>query len=136
MRTQGQKRANFALTKVLDTKKIPKFKNFSAGAPSMILKNGFGQTLAFWVAKGKGEHIRMFDIIVEWLSYKKDDVANSFAKSTNKTEFLKEISKMSQNQYLLCQQETLKLLEWVKRFANAKLGEQNSESEIKAIKNK
>jgi len=45
MRTLGQKRAEFALNKVVDIPqdKKDKFKPFSAGAPSMILQNGFGQ---------------------------------------------------------------------------------------------
>ena len=37
----------------------------------MILQNGFGQTLAFWKAKGKNEHNIMFDIVQEWFLKKK-----------------------------------------------------------------
>lgn len=115
LRTMSQKKAEFALDKALINKDNKKFKPFSAGVPAMILKNGFGQSLAFWVAKGKDEHMAMFDIVVNWLK------RNGFTKSTEKTEFLREISTMDQKQYLLCQQEALKLLEWVKRFANAEL---------------
>jgi len=127
IRTMSQKRAGFALEKALQDASIPKFKNFSAGVPAMILKNGFGQSLAFWVAKGKNrsksEHNAMFEIVVQWLSYKNDekDINNDFAKETEKIKFLQEITNMHQKEYLLCQQETLKLLEWVKRFANAEL---------------
>ncbi len=123
MRTMGQKRAEFALEKALQHRNIDKFKSFSAGAPTMILKNGFGQALAFWVAKGHEEHIAMFNIVKEWLSYDNDDdIHNRFAQNHEQTAFLQEISQMQQQQYLTCQTETLKLLEWVKRYANADLG--------------
>jgi CRISPR-associated protein Cmr5 len=126
MRTLGQKRAEFALDKVINIAPETKerFKPFSAGAPSMILQNGFGQAVAFWIAKGKGknEHMEMFNIVKEWLSYEKDDVKNDYVKKTNNTkEFIEAISKLSQPEYLAAQKETLALLEWVKRYANAGL---------------
>ena len=78
MRTLGQKRAEYALEKVLDipADKKKDFKSFSAGAPSMILQNRFGQTLAFWLSKGAEKHIALFDMIWQWLPYEKDDVKN------------------------------------------------------------
>lgn len=123
MKTLGQKRAKFALDAVLNIKCDKKeFKNFSAGAPSMILQNGFGQALAFWLSKGTDKHMALFDIIKNWLSYEKDDVKNSFVKKTEKpVDFIKELSGMDQIKYLTAQKETLTLLEWVKRYANADL---------------
>jgi len=134
MRTLGQKRAEFALDKVIGlphslTKKD--FKSFSAGAPSTILQNGFGQALAFWLSKGtdkdlnvkeEDKHIVLFDMIWKWLSYEKDDVKNRFVgETTTRTEFIKKLSGMDQRKYLSAQKETLALLEWVKRYANAEL---------------
>ena len=135
MRTLGQKRAEYALERVLaipeDKKKD--FKSFSAGAPSMILQNGFGQTLAFWLAKGtdknlkikeEDKHIVLFDMIWQWLSYEKNDVKNEFIerdKAKTRTDFIRQLSDMDQNKYLAAQKETLALLEWVKRYANADL---------------
>ena len=125
MRTLGQKRAEYALGKVLAIpggKKKEDFKSFSAGAPSMILQNGFGQALAFWLSKGTDKHITIFDMIKNWLSYEKDDVKNSFVtKTENPVDFIKELSGMDQIKYLTAQKETLALLEWVKRYANADL---------------
>ncbi len=119
MRTMGQKRAEFALKKILEIPKDKKdkFKPFSAGAPSMILQNGFGQALAFWISKGKDEHMTMFKIVKEWLCQ------NNLAKgqSDDKSEFIGDISRMEQSEYLTAQKETLALLEWVKRYANAGL---------------
>lgn len=124
MRTLGQKRAEFALNEVLkiDGNIKKDFKNFSAGAPSMILQNGFGQALAFWLSKGTDKHIKLFDIVMEWLSYDNGkDVKNPFASKKERREFIKELSEMDQKHYLTAQKETLALLEWVKRYANAGL---------------
>jgi CRISPR-associated protein Cmr5 len=126
MRTLGQKRAEYALEKVLaipeDKKKD--FKSFSAGAPSMILQNGFGQALAFWLSKGTDKHIVLFDMIWKWLPYEKDDVKNEFVdkdKAKTRTDLIRQLSSMDQNKFLAAQKETLALLEWVKRYANADL---------------
>lgn len=119
MRTLGQKRAAFALEKILEISQKDKFKPFSAGAPSMILQNGFGQALAFWISKGKGknesEHMTMFNIVKEWLCQ------NNLAKGQNISDFIGDIAGMEQSEYLTAQKETLALLEWVKRYANAGL---------------
>ncbi len=124
MRTLGQKRAEYALEKVLAIPEGKKkdFKSFSAGAPSMILQNGFGQALAFWLSKSTDKHIAIFDMIKDWLSYEKDDIKNSFVKKTEThADFIRELSLMDQDNYLTAQKETLALLEWVKRYANADL---------------
>lgn len=135
MRTLGQKRAEYALEKVLAIPKDKKkdFKSFSAGAPSIILQNGFGQALAFWLSKGTDKelrikeddkHIVLFDMIWEWLPYEKNDVKNRFAekdKAKTRTDFIRQLSGMDQIKYLTAQKETLALLEWVKRYANADL---------------
>lgn len=126
MRTLGQKRAEYALAKVtsisLEAKEKEKFMKFSAAAPSMILQNGFGQALAFWVSKKKNEHMIMFNIVREWLSYKHEDVQNEFVRETESPrEFFEEISKLDQKNYLMAQKESLSMLEWVKRFANSGL---------------
>lgn len=117
MRTLGQKRSEYALNRVLeiDAPTKERFRPFSAGAPSMILQNGFGQSLAFWLAKGKGEYLAMFAIVKEWLC------ENGFAEGSDTKHFILNISEMDQTKYLAAQKETLALLEWVKRFANADL---------------
>lgn len=135
MRTMAQKRAEYALEQVLkvmnekDEKSRNDFKSFSAGAPSMILQNGFGQALAFWLAKGTKDgrrketdkHIELFDMVKNWLSLKTKDFNNTFAKEKDRTKLMQELLAMDQRQYLTAQNETLALLEWIKRFANADL---------------
>ena len=124
MRTLGQKRAEFALNKVMELKEknLSKFKPFSAGAPSMILQNGFGQALAFWASKGKAEHQAMLNIVSGWLC---DNV--HLVQSTETPAFLRELSTMDQRRYFEAQQETLAVLEWVKRYANAFLSSPNTD---------
>jgi len=117
MNTLGQQRSAFALNKVCE---IPnnlkdKFKPFSAGMPAMILQNGLGQSMAFLLAKGSDTHKTMFDIIQAWLN-----VVNN-VDSHGEKDFVEKISEMEQSKYLNAQKETLKLLEWVKRYANAGL---------------
>jgi CRISPR-associated protein Cmr5 len=128
MRTLGQKRAAFALKQVMENKcnKPKEFKTFCAGAPAVILQNGFGQALAFWYSKGKGsqtdKHQVLLDIIMKWLCCKDGDVKNEFVQHCRTTrEMVTALSDMNQQDYLAAQGETLALLEWVKRYANALL---------------
>ncbi len=115
MRTLGQERSEFALKKVLESKEITALKNFSAGAPSIILQNGFGQALAFWASKGKAEHNALLDIIREWFNEQKD----FFIQADTTQDLLLKLSEISQQEYFAAQQEALNFLEWVKRYANA-----------------
>ena len=121
MRTLGQKRAAFALKKVLElrgSEVAKRFKPFSAGAPSMILQNGFGQALAFWASKGKDEHKEMLDILRSWLS---DEM--ELLKGKNTPDLLKNLSEMEQADFFEAQAEAIAVLEWVKRYANAFLND-------------
>lgn len=119
MQTLGQQRAAFALEKLTqnllnkDKDFKEEFKSFTAGVPSMILMNGFGQALAFMVAKKKEEkYYIVFSILKEWL------IQKGFANSASNTrDFLLNIAQMDQREYLAAQKETLALLEWVKRYA-------------------
>lgn len=114
MRTLGQERAEFALKKVTENITLEQLKPFSAGAATMILQNGFGQALAFWVARGKDHHMFIFNCVKDWLIEKEyiDHVIDE-------KEFIGKISKMEQKYFLKCQKEAISLLEWVKRYANA-----------------
>ena len=122
MRTLGQERAEYALNKVLDIKnknngKLKKeYKSFSAGAPTVILQNGFGQAMAFWLSKGEEKHKFVFNSIKGWLTEK------DFIKPENNTddeEFILKLSKISQKDYLAAQKEALLFLEWIKRYTSA-----------------
>lgn len=121
--TLGQKRSEFALLKVLNVDKslTPKFDKLVLGLPAMILQNGLGQTLAFLLAKATKEsklhtgdhHYIAYKIIADWS--KDQGILKDISSPAN---CIMEISQMPQSEYLHMQEETLALLEWVRRYAN------------------
>lgn len=126
MRTLGQERAEYALNEVLKNKEIDKLKSFSAGAPTVILQNGFGQAMAFWLSKSnnKDNNKDKFKFIIdstrEWLT-KKDFIKleNDTPENVTDEKFILKLSEISQKEYLAAQKEALMLLEWIKRYASA-----------------
>lgn len=131
MRTLGQKRAEFALEQVLTNApkgEVKEFKTFCSGAPAVILQNGFGQALAFWYSKSNGKKDSRYQIllnmIMHWLCPKDGEGRIAFVAPCSSTrEMVKAISGLPQQSYIAAQKETLALLEWVKRYANAVLKE-------------
>lgn len=114
--TLGQQRAKFCLEQLENLScSRADFKPFSAGLPAMILQNGFGQTLAFLVAKGTPKHMAGFHIIKDWL------VNRGLITAGQPRDILVNISTMEQKRYLHAQRETLAMLEWLKRYANAEI---------------
>jgi CRISPR-associated protein Cmr5 len=132
MQTQQQKRAEFALNEIGKMGKIEKeTANFYAGAPTLILTNGLGQTMAFLLGKkdkdkdkGKGKEKILFETIKDWLS-KEGNLLYAF-KDKGNIEFLQEFNVLPINKYLAAQTEALRLLEWLKRYAKA-FGEREEE---------
>lgn len=117
-RTLGQQRAAYCLGKLENLQcDREEFKALSAGLPAMIIQNGFGQTLAFLQAKGKDKHLASFQIIAGWLFERK------LLQADRQAGLLGQINQMEQAQYLHAQKETLAMLEWLKRYANAALFE-------------
>lgn len=128
MLSKEQKRSKFALQKLDNlyaNNQIDKdLANFIVGTPTMILQNGFGQTMAFLIAKGndtkgtnseeKRKYNFVYETIIEWAHRENPDKIK-----TDKKEFLEAISKLDQNEYVKIQEETLKLLQWLKRYARA-----------------
>ena len=127
MRTNGQERAEFALEKINKHKIDKELKSLTAGAPTVILQNGFGQAMAFWLSKTKtkgGDKYKfVFNSIKEWLT-KKNFIApiasyNSGDDDESSKAFIKKLSEIDQSKYLCAQREALQLLEWIKRYAAA-----------------
>lgn len=126
MISKEQKRSDFALEQLKDTfsndanltlKKD--LANFIVGAPTMILQNGFGQTMAFLLSKCKGKtdkkdkHFFTFRTIARWSERVNENVPSE------KSDFFEAISKLEQTDYLKLQEEALKMLQWLKRYARA-----------------
>ncbi len=122
--TLAQQRAAFALEQLENLRcNRDDFKTFSAGLPSLILQNGFGQTLAFLYGKASkpdasDKHYAAMSIILAWLTER------GLLADNNAKEAILSISRMEQTAYLRAQKETLAMLEWLKRFANAALFQQ------------
>jgi CRISPR-associated protein Cmr5 len=117
--TLAQERSLFALEELKKIGKVEKFDKLASSLPAMILQNGFGQALAFLLAKGSTgknpHHGLAFDIVALWL--KKRGIITKAAMN----EVMQEISSLPQGDYLRAQEETLAILEWLKRYANAGL---------------
>lgn len=121
--TLGQKRSAFALDQVQKVE-AKNFDKLVAGLPAMILQNGFGQTLAFLLSKATKQgrlekntsHYQAYVIMASWQTK-----LGRLKKMESPSDVIKEISGMPQSDYLEMQVETLALLEWVKRYANADL---------------
>ena len=83
----------------------------------MILSNGLGQTLAFLKAKSsKEERNFVFSVLKKYLleEYKSD-----FTNVQDDFLFLEKINSISQSKYIKMQEEVLRMLEWLKRYARA-----------------
>lgn len=120
MPTLSQQRAKHALQKALDSVKQSqqgKFEPLCAGAGPTIVQNGLGQAMAFWASKRDDVPKQLlFEAIRTWLANR------DLVKSSNVPSFFDAISRLEPRKYLAAQRETLLFLEWLKRFAAARLG--------------
>jgi len=119
MISKEQERSRFALNQ-LDKRKITDdLAKFIVGAPAMILQNGFGQAMAFLLSKCKGatdesdKHYFTFRTIARW-SHRIND-----AVPDRGSDFFAAVAKLEQSDYLKLQEEALKMLQWLKRYARA-----------------
>ncbi|ERP30773.1 type III-B CRISPR module-associated protein Cmr5 [Chitinivibrio alkaliphilus] len=120
IQTKEQQRSAFALQKidtVFDGRTDKETANFIVGLPTMILQNGFGQTLAFLFSKAKGaKEGKYYDsakVMLEWANENGATLGDDLMKA------LSEISEMDARKYISIQQETLAMLCWLKRYARA-----------------
>lgn len=117
LKTLEQERADFAwnrITEIKQTNSQDKYKSLVRGFSSMILQNGLGQALAFLKAKGKEEHNKLYEHINSWLKQK-------FEQNNNNFDILNKIITEDSTKYRLYTKETLALLVWLKKFAEAEL---------------
>ena len=119
LRTLEQERAKHAwkcVQKVKNQAYASAYRTIAVKAPSLILTNGLGQTLAFLKAKGKNdpanEHEILYQHIEEWLK-------RQLGINKNLLDWL--VNNATSQQYRLATMEALALLQWLKRFAEAEL---------------
>ena len=114
--TQEQERAAQAWKDVRDDVKGKKefaseYKALVASAPADIQINGLGQTLAFWLSKGKNEHETLYSHVSTWVIQRMGANGN----------LLQWITQTDSTRYRQATVETLAFLGWLKRFAQAEL---------------
>jgi CRISPR-associated protein Cmr5 len=133
MKTLEQERSNYAFRCISEIKGKPFEKDASSlisKLGTLILTNGLGNTLAFLFAKGrdqqkkgKGAHHReIIAIISNWLLkqgekyYTRDNVENRIEEIMRDL-----VLKASVEQYMYYTEETLRLVNWLRRFSDAML---------------
>jgi CRISPR-associated protein Cmr5 len=98
----------------LDQKKryTEEYNSLVRGASADIQLNGLGQTLAFWRAKGKSEHLKLFENVSAWVL-----AQNKISGATHLLEWI--VTKASTDDYRRATSEALAFLTWLKRFSEA-----------------
>jgi len=118
-----QKRARKAweLVNSVSDQVIEKYSSLSKSAPVMILTNGLGQTLAFFISKsnGKNEYSLLYRHLDLWLS---ENVVWS-ADNTGRKELIERVINENTQGYRMATEEALAFHSWIKRFAGAKVPE-------------
>lgn len=126
--TKQQDRANFALKKLEEFSEDKsnivvkkELSSFIVGMPTMILANGLGQSLAYLFSKyKKTERQQTLKIIIEYICENyKSDFGEYKATSEASFNFLKRLQNIDQLKYVKIQEDVLKMLEWLKRYARA-----------------
>lgn len=118
-------RAEFAWECIQDVKtnfdagKKKEFASLARSGPSDIQINGLGQAIAFWQAKAKGDagtvHGKLSSQVEAWLAKPENlNLANKKVYTWITTE-------AKTNEYSRATSETIALLVWLKRFAEAEL---------------
>jgi len=124
-RTVEQKRAERALARVQAVKndtgiKKSEYVTLAKRAPANIQTNGLGQTLAFWRSKGKGKRQDAAETIYQDVS---KWVCKQMAWGENE-DLLTKITMCNTPDYRRATVETMAFLNWLKRFAEAELGDE------------
>jgi CRISPR-associated protein Cmr5 len=128
MKTLEQERSNYAFESVSKIKGKPFEKDASSlisKLGTLILTNGLGNTLAFLFAKGKDHHLEVIAIISNWLFKQKGQKEPGFKRDNVKVkieEIMRElVLNATVEQYMYYTEETLRLVNWLRRFSDAML---------------
>jgi CRISPR-associated protein Cmr5 len=156
-RTIEQRRAEFSYKcidiikdlKINDEFKLH-FKSLVKKLPVLILTNGFGNTIAFLLSKGKEEHILLTYIIARNIFYEnrytrkifginEDFFSKELKELLEKREFLEEkkliLEKLEElifvdvDKYMIATEETLRLLNWMRRFVEVMIEDEKEQQE-------
>ena len=113
-RSLEQRRAQAAWHAVqgVDQDKSKEFKSVATSLPADIQANGFGQTMAFLRAKGKGEHEIAFNAVAEWVKQRLNIPDKDFMTWL--------MTRATTEQYRQATAEAIAFAIWMKRFAEAR----------------
>jgi CRISPR-associated protein Cmr5 len=113
-RSLEQQRAQAAWHAVqgVDQDKSKEFKSVATSLPADIQANGFGQTMAFLRAKGKGEHEIAFNAVASWVKQRLDIKDKDFMNWL--------MTRATTEQYRQATAEAIAFAIWMKRFAEAR----------------
>ena len=108
-----QERAKIAwdLVNKVPSSLIDSYASLAKSAPIMILTNGLGQTLAFFISKKSKECNLLYEHLSKWLS---DNVV-----WTQDGDLIERVVNEEVPGYKMATEEALAFLAWVKRFATA-----------------
>jgi CRISPR-associated protein, Cmr5 family len=135
MKTLEQDRSNYAfecISKIKRESSRKEDRSFEKDASSLISKlgtliltNGLGNTLAFLFAKGKDHHLEVIAIISNWLFEQECQKEPRFKRDNVKGEIEEIMGKLVLNasveEYMYYTEETLRLVNWLRRFSDAML---------------
>lgn len=123
-RTLEQRRAEYALGKIDQVKKKSradqaKYKSQLLKLPSRLHTNGFGQTVAFYLAAGKGKpEWEICSLLQAWLADQQIYPADK--------DLIRSIAEGSEALYRRASAEARALAIWLKRFAEAFIQEEET----------
>jgi len=113
MQTLSQERAAKALELLNEIEEKgderKEFSQFCKSFPTMVLKNGLGQSLAFIKSKKDKKYEDMYKTLNTWL----------MKMGIVKEDTFREIHSMDSRLYMIAQTESIRFLEWIKRYENA-----------------
>ena len=125
-RTLEQPRATYALRFITGfTGDKTKLSTHIQKTPIRILQNGLGQALAFLLADSEGDtgspSCTLYDHLQDWLCgpYTNDRPCRVY--DGQQYNLIKQLIEGRRDEYLLAQEEALKLFTWLKKFADAYL---------------
>jgi len=115
--TLEQQRAEYALKSVTGFKgnETEKYRTLIKKLPAMILNNGLGQALAFLLADAEGKNNkpswRLYECLQKWI----------IQQGIYAEKFIESLMNEDRTKYMHAQHETLKMLTWMTKFADAYL---------------
>jgi CRISPR-associated protein Cmr5 len=118
--TKEQQRAARAwecITEIKQKGKEPgeKYRSLAQKMPAYILTNGLGQSLAFLKSKPSDEHGWLYEHLSNWVRPQVDSASDQ--------SLLQWVIDNDSNAYRRATTETLAFLTWLKRLAEAELGD-------------